>query len=167
MPRRFGIALGALVLLFGMTASAAAAPGGTDRPFRATASGQITWSANALNCAAGFTEFIDAAGQATHLGSFTLAAKHCEVFTGPGTGNSIQGQMTLTAANGDRLYGTYATAWVFSNGKVSVTGWLNVFGGTGRFTNATGTLWQNHVVSVVSEAPPWPVAMTFEGRLSY
>jgi hypothetical protein len=75
--------------------------------------------------------------------------------------------MTLTAANGDRLYGTYETAWVFSNGKVSVTGWLNVSGGTGRFTNATGKLWQKHVVSVVSAAPPWPVAMTFEGRLSY
>ncbi len=48
-----------------------------------------------------------------------------------------------------------------------MTGWLNVSGGTGRFTAATGQLSQNHVISVVSEAPPWPLEMTFEDPLSY
>jgi hypothetical protein len=168
MSRKFFAAVAtALLFLLTGTTSAAAAAGGTDRPFRASASGDIVYTENTLRCMAGFTTVVTAAGKATHLGAFTLTARHCEVPTSETTGQSIKGEMTLTAANGDHLFGTYETQWVFSNGTVSVAGDLTVTGGTGRFDGATGTLRQDHVISVTSPSPPWPLAMRFAGSITY
>ncbi|HEY5134806.1 MAG TPA: hypothetical protein VIJ41_03400 [Candidatus Nanopelagicales bacterium] len=166
--RAWAVAVGALFLMFSMTVSAAACPVGHDQPFRAVASGQIVYDpANELGCASGATTVVTAEGHATHLGKLTVLATHCEVATGPGTGRSIQGRMTLQAANGDRIKGTYETDWAFADGKVSVTGWLTIKGGTGKFKHARGMLWQNHVISVVSPAPPWPLEMSFTGRIDF
>lgn len=154
-----------LLLSIGLTTSATAAPGGTERPFRATAAGQIHYDmTNPNGCTDPgfpFTSVLTAAGRATHLGAFTLSASHCESLF-----QSLQGEMTLTAANGDELTGTYATAWAVQGGQVLVTGHLDVFGGTGRFAHATGTLVQNHVITLTPEQP-WPLQMSFRGTISY
>jgi len=166
--RTWAVALGALLLTFGTTVSAVAAPGGTGRPFRAAASGQVAYDfSNPRHCPLGFTEEIWATGQATHLGSFTVSATHCELFTGPASGISYDGEMTLTAANGDQVFGTYQTTWAFADGKATVSGGLQVNGGTGRFLHASGMLTQNDVISIISPMPPWPVDMAFRGTLSY
>ena len=154
-----------LLLSIGLTTSAAAATGGTERPFRATATGQIHYDpTNPLGCTDPnfpFTSVLTASGLATHLGSFTVSASHCESLF-----QSVQGRMTLTAANGDELYGTYETTWAVQDGQVLVTGQLDVFGGTGRFMDATGTLSQNHVITLTPQQP-WPLQMSFTGTISY
>jgi hypothetical protein len=159
----------ALLLLLTGATSAVAAPKGTDRPFRATASGEIVNAENSLGCTVGYTSVVTAAGQGTHLGTFQLTARHCEVATSPVAGKSVNGEMTLVAANGDKIIGTYETDWVFNPATftVTVTGDLQIIGGTGRFTNATGTLSQHHVITVTQPQPPWPLQMGFEGLLSY
>lgn len=167
--RTLAAAFTVLLLLIGLSTPASAAAGGSDRPFRATATGQIHYdTGNPLGCPlapflfpSAFTSVLDAAGQATHLGAFTLSGSHCESLF-----QSTDGQMTLVAANGDRLYGTYATTWTVKGGQVIVDGPLDINGGTGRFTHATGSLSQHHVITVLDQQP-WPLQMSFTGKISY
>lgn len=167
--RTLAAAFTVLLLSIGLSTSASAATGGTERPFRATATGQIHYDfTNPQGCPASgfpdtppFTSTLTAAGQATHLGTFTLSATHCESL-----GRSFDGRMTLTAANGDELNGTYVTTWVLEGGQVVVDGDLVLDGGTGRFTHATGTLVQHHVITLSPEQP-WPLQMSFIGTISY
>ena len=165
--RTWAVLLAALILMLGSAVSATAGPHGTDRPFRAAASGQITFDGdNPRECELGFTAVPQAAGKATHLGAFRVNSTHCERY-GEGEGVSYDGLMTLTAANGDTITGTYITNWVITGPTIHVTGWLDINGGTGRFTRADGQLWQDHVITLTSDAPPWPLAMTFVGTINY
>lgn len=70
----------------------------------------------------------------------------------PATGAVTGGTFTLTAANGDALFGTYA-------GQAAPTGDPTVIafddpgvitGGTGRFAGASGTLTQHGVADLAS-----------------
>jgi hypothetical protein len=79
-------------------------------------------------------------GTATHLGQFTFISPHLSGLLD----FSIEGIQIFTAANGDELHATLAgnlhpeideTGHVFLVGDVAGT----ITGGTGRFTNATGT----------------------------
>jgi hypothetical protein len=88
-------------------------------------------------------------GHATHLGNFTTHYRECFV---PATGAVTDGSFTLTAANGDTIFGAYG-------GQVSPTGDLNVFayddpgvitGGTGRFAGASGIVGTNGVVNLAT-----------------
>jgi hypothetical protein len=73
--------------------------------------------------------------------------------------------MTLTAANGDQIWGTYTNDLSFDleGGTVVVTGLYTVTGGTGRFRQASGRLQQHHVVRLDN----LQVQFSFSGRLSY
>lgn len=161
--RTWAVVLAALLLLLGGGVPATACQHGTDRPFKASASGQFAFDAsNPRDCLAGFTGVVQAAGHATHLGALRVSSTHCE-----GDGVSYDGHMTLTAANGDTLKGTYLTHWVITGATVHVTGDLTINGGTGRFRGATGTLAQDHTISLTSDEGPWPLAMTFAGTIRY
>lgn len=163
--RSVAAAFTAVLLILGLTTPALGARGGTDRPFRATATGQFHYdTTDPRGCTDvdfPYTAVVAAAGQATHLGAFTLSGTHCESWL-----HSYDGLMTLKAANGDELTGTYETTWVFVDGQVEVSGWLTVDGGTGRFAHATGSLWQHHVITPQA-SEPWPVQMSFTGTISY
>jgi hypothetical protein len=141
---------------------------GTDRPLKGSFSQTST-----LDIASG-TATSEATGNFSHLGKTTL------VSSGSGTvsGSTINftGTSTTSAANGDQLFGTFiGTAQVSS--PIPVVGQVNEFtfvltitGGTGRFTDASGTLTievQQEIVSfdgatIVSHGPG-----TLRGRVSY
>jgi hypothetical protein len=145
--------------------AAGAAQHGTDRPFHADGTGAVSFDfGNPRDCPVSplfglpVTELIAGGGRATHLGHYELAATHC-----PLGSQSADGWMTLTAANGDVLRGTYTNDLAYGPGTVDVTGWLEITGGTGRFTDASGSIWQHHVVHLDTLT----VQFDFDGTLSY
>ena len=79
-------------------------------------------------------------GQATYLGNFTWQSTHTlNVCTTPFTGSD--GSLTLTAADGDQLFGTYTTTTQFISPLLAAFDFtITVTGGTGRFANTTGTI---------------------------
>jgi hypothetical protein len=87
-------------------------------------------------------------GHGAQLGTYTAHYRECFV---PATGAVTGGSFTLTTANGDTLFGTYA-------GHALPTGGSNVrfedpgviTGGTGRFAAATGTLTQSGVANLAT-----------------
>jgi hypothetical protein len=84
---------------------------------------------------------------ATHLGNYNSHSREC---FDPATGVVTGGSFTLTAANGDIVFGTYS-------GQVSPTGDSNVLayddpgvitGGTGRFARASGIVTQSGLANL-------------------
>jgi hypothetical protein len=150
MRKRTFLAMAAILALlaFGLAPKLGADEGGSDRPFQGVAAGSIT----------GVTPdgavVVESTGQATHLGSFTRTEY---LFFGPG--GAISGTVVFTAANGDQL------AADFSGGFTSPTtleGTYTFTGGTGRFSDATGT------ASFEATTPDGiQVAISFEGKISY
>jgi hypothetical protein len=109
-------------------------------PFRGTVSGSSTRSP-IDSCH--FLVTISAEGQATYLGNFTWQSTHTlNVCTNPFTVSG--GSVTLTAADGDQLFGTYTgTSHVIPNTTPPVIAFdvtITITGGTGRFANTTGTI---------------------------
>ena len=130
------IAILVLAMTLGQVALANMALGADEVPFRGSDDGGFELPGS---CPDGSLEIvISGTGRATQLGAYTYAASECfDPLSGTFAGTS-----TMTAANGDEIDGTY-------EGQVSATTDPNVItyqeelelnGGTGRFTGATGTL---------------------------
>ena len=80
---------------------------------------------------------IEGAGTATHLGALTTVQSHCVT---PPSFDFTLGEFTLTAANGDQLFGTYEGQFLpLAPPLVAIDGELTFTGGTGRFAGATGS----------------------------
>jgi hypothetical protein len=75
-------------------------------------------------------------GHARFIGSYTGRYREC---FDPTTGAVTGGTFTLTAANGDTLYGTYAGQAVPAGASVLYNDPGVITGGTGRFAGAGGT----------------------------
>ena len=158
-------------LLAAATLAALAPPlaqaGGTQsRPFKATVSTQETLGVNFAACPTVIQGTTTGTGNASHMGKVSLLATDCPILTpGPGQFSFYNGQLTLTAANGDKLTAAYqgqllptAQPTVFSlNGVYTVTG------GTGRFTGATGSGVLQGSTDIVTGAGQYDVS----GRISY
>jgi hypothetical protein len=123
---------------------------------------------------------ISGAGQATHLGSFTwsstiIVTDLCSLFPGF---NVHDDSVTLTAANGDQLFGTGVGTGSLVDftdpGKVRVLSdmTITITGGTGRFVNSTGIIREGLVSKIYERtllpdgSPADPVVATLEGTLS-
>ena len=78
----------------------------------------------------------------------------------------MSGQLVVTAANGDQvtLSGESTVQADFTGGTLTITGTFTITGGTGRFASATGG---GTVTGGASLLPPFAVATTFEGQISY
>jgi hypothetical protein len=173
MRRARVLAIAAALVSLLLVPAASAGQGGTDRPFQATLVGSIHWESPGMspsNCAV-VTTLGEGTGEATHLGRVTVAWSHC-----PEEPDYIgDGRMNLTAANGDHLYGIYDHDDLSS---VAVTG------GTGRFSDAMGSLVNNFLVSpvywpmppcdpntdpmgCVNVTVPWQAGWSISGTLSY
>jgi hypothetical protein len=141
--RRFVAILG-VVALFAFTVGPALAKGDQAVPFKATLWGNdVTFGpvpegrcVDKAGVADALTTFT-VSGYATHLGWVDVVAEHCSDFD---TGTYGDGRLTITAANGDILKGTYTHG--VSTAPPPVTGFQDDFtfvdGGTGRFAFASG-----------------------------
>ena len=84
----------------------------------------------------GIALHVTGTGRATFLGSYTGDYREC---FDPATGAVTGGSFTLTAANGDKLYGTFAGQAVPAGTNVLYDDPGVITGGTGRFAGASGT----------------------------
>jgi len=120
-----------------------------DRPFKGHASGAIV--ALDPSTGAGVAQYT---GQATHLGRFT----RIEYFQLDGAGG-ISGTMAITAANGDQLDLDFDGQFI---SPTTVVGTYEFTGGTGRFSDATGTADFTAVLDDLGR-----VEVVFDGSLQY
>ena len=162
MIRRSIVFTLALLLVLASAPGVAAKAHGTDRPMRADLTGEVNWTSDPIpGCAVQTVS--DGRGTVTHLGLMRMHSVHCPPL---GAGQVYHdGRMTLTAANGDTLTGTYDI-----NGDPPY--YYEITGGTGRFTGATGRLaftygftwapWENG-----APVAPWYAYWHFWGTISY
>jgi hypothetical protein len=138
------------VLVAALAAPVAAKKGDpTELPFTGTFAGQLlgfstdpTYIANRCEDPSTWavTSF-EGWGTATHMGKTYVYAEHCSYTTeGFPDGTYGEGRLTLEAANGDTLTGTYTSGVSLS--PAPVIGFEDYFtftdGGTGRFAFASG-----------------------------
>jgi hypothetical protein len=103
----------------------------------------------------------------THLGKGTWDSFETVNFcTNPGGPAAVEGEFTLTAANGDQIFGTYTTLLIADPvaGTIEASGEYQITGGTGRFDDATGS----GTISATGDfAPPFAVVGAMSGEISY
>lgn len=100
-------------------------------------------------------------GRFTHLGLTSALGTHC---IDPATLAFTRGQLTLVAANGDELYGTYEGVTTFV--EPPIAGWADVIvfaAGTGRFASASGQADESGEVNLITGVG----SSTIDGTLSF
>jgi hypothetical protein len=101
---------------------------------------------------------IEASGNATQLGRFSLSGPHTvDLATRIGTGT-----FTFTASNGDLLYATFEGQASGAPPVISIVEVATITGGTGRFAGATGSF---TVRRSFDQAAGWTTG-TVEGTIS-
>jgi hypothetical protein len=101
---------------------------------------------------------LDATGNATHLGLFTVAADWT-IAAGSGSGTS-----RWTAANGDEVFTSFARHGVVTPPTITFTETHAITGGTGRFANASGTF---TVVQTRGLSMPYNNSATLDGTIDF
>jgi hypothetical protein len=100
----------------------------------------------------------------THIGAGTWSSFETVDFcTDPAVGDVI-GEFTLTAANGDQIFGTYNTVVLAGDGTIAASGTYDITGGTGRFEDATGS---GTIDATGDFGPPFGVIGLMSGSISY
>jgi len=146
----------ALILLVGnMPVSA------TERPFSCNGKGVATIIPGSGAPVADVT----GTGTGTHLGLFTSAGR---VTFNPDANDPNQvhpsGQATFTAADGDKLETVFSAEETFMDLTTGIGGGIfRIAGGTGRFTNATGSM----SVVVVQNFITGAYELTAVGKIDY
>jgi len=140
--------LGLALLAFALPMQIRADVDGSDRPLKGLAAGAVTGidSSGAV--------VVEATGNSTHLGSFTRTEY---IYFGPN--GAISGNLIFKAANGDELWADFSgqfTSLTTAEGTYTITG------GTGRFSDATGS------VTFAATTPDGiHAAVSFEGPINY
>jgi len=102
-------------------------------------------------------------GQATHLGQFEW--EDDEVATFGAGGVSVVASFTITAANGDKVYGEFTSSGSFDqDGNLVIEGSYEIVGGTGRFDGASGS---GIIDAVAFLSPGFPFIGQFNGTIDY
>ena len=150
----------ALAIVFGLAAGTARAE---ERPF--ALKGTATWDyvGNA------FTEVganFDGVAQVTHLGKVGQGGTlYLDLGSATAAGIPGGGKVILTAANGDTL--TFDYEGLLDPNTGLGTGTLTFTGGTGRFTDATGTGTFAAHLDFSNGFVGAPMAVTIEGTIDY
>ncbi len=165
---RKAIMIAALVLALGVLAPATALgkAGGTDRPIKGNGSGTtvVVLGVPPLNFVT------DGTGTVSHMGKSTV---HIDGVLTPSGPNSfdIAGLLTLTAANGDQLFGDFSGSGtnVVSGGSTGTTA-TTITGGTGRFTGASGSVsgpFTQTPISTSATTATFATTFSLSGTISY
>lgn len=171
MRRRTLLILVSLLALTVVAPGAAEAKrGGTDRPWKGSASGTLTFNLGTTP----FPATSAGTGRLSHLGKSTYSQEFTITPAGPTT-FSVAGTQTIVAANGDMLVmtftGTGELAGVFGVGQTSeTTVQLTVTGGTGRFADASGSLTSTiftTIDSIVGATATATQTSRLRGKISY
>lgn len=153
------LALGALG-----AGAAWASIGRSDRPFSGSFSGSSAHNLETGEFHAVWT------GEASHFGISNLEEDAQVVFTGART-LGFSGSWTLTAANGDELYGTSVGTGVRTDAAhIIVSLDCTATGGTGRFADASGTftITAHHARTALENGISYAVQeATLDGQLSW
>jgi hypothetical protein len=127
------------------------ARGGSQLPFKGAYEGLETVGTVPSN------HHLDATGNATHLGRFTVTAD----WTLAATGNF--GTSTWTAADGDKFSTSFARRGLVAPPTITFTETHTITGGTGRFANASGTF---TVVQTRGLSMPYNNSATLDGTIN-
>jgi len=127
------------------------AQGGSQLPFKGAYEGLETVGTVPSN------HHLDATGNATHLGRFTVTAD----WTLAATGNF--GTSTWTAADGDEFSTSFARRGVVAPPTITFTETHTITSGTGRFANASGTF---TVVQTRGLSMPYNNSATLDGTIN-
>jgi hypothetical protein len=119
-----------MLLVLAMAPGAVAKEHGTDRPIWTNVSGEVRFLYDWADPSCPVRTLSDSYGTMSHLGEVWLHWSHCPPVTQP---LYTDHHVTITAANGDTLIGTYDI-----NGEAPY--YMDITGGTGRFAGATGRL---------------------------
>jgi hypothetical protein len=165
MVRRFFstiLAIGA-VLGFGVVLLTPAAARAQERPFKAMLTGNAHLSPTDVPWILRNDE--TGQGAATHLGDFTWNDVEYADFAQVPGGVAVVATFTMTAADGDQLYGAFTSTGFFADASTLVIhGSYQFTGGTGRFAAATGS---GDIDAVALLAPGLPFSGTFDGTIDY
>lgn len=134
-----------------------------DRPFVARVAGNAHLSETGDPCVLRNDETGE--GEATHLGRFTWGSVEFVDFCSVPGGVSVEAAFIMTAADGDQLFGIYKTVGlVDESGNLDIHGTFEFTGGTGRFTDATGS---GDLEALAFLSPGLPFIGHFEGTIDY
>jgi hypothetical protein len=104
-------------------------------------------------------------GEATHLGHFTWADVEFADFAAIPGGVSVVATFTMTAADGDELYGEFTSVGYFADPQTLVIqGEFEFTGGSGRFFDASGS---GEIDAFAFLAPGLPFIGTIKGTIDY
>jgi hypothetical protein len=151
--RAAGLALAVLSVL----SLAGPAAAGEQVPFKGSLGGDVTVTPLAPPS---LQVDVEATGEATHLGQFTLDIPHL-VNAGNGTAN---GTYEFTAANGDKVYATFTgvATPTATPGVLYIEETATITGGTGRFAHATGSFTSERLYDRIAGT----TVGSFEGTIS-
>ena len=125
--------------------------------------GSYTTSGEILQAPPMLRQRITGVGSSSHLGKSSFVAVSTLNLTTPPPFN-LGGTGVYTASNGDKLYTSFTgTATPNGQGANIVVVTSSITGGTGRFTNASGTFVGN-TVAVPGHAEGF---ITYEGSINY
>ena len=158
------LALGALIGIGALEVCPAVATA-AERPFMAMWNGNASLQDTDDPCVKRNDE--TGQGDATHLGRFTWASVETVDFCAIPNGVAVIGEtFTMTAANGDRLFGKYKTVGKLNDAKdtLIIRGTFEITGGTGRFAGATGG---GDLYATAYLAPGLPFIGAYYGTIDY
>jgi hypothetical protein len=155
--KRYRLAAGLALAVLGVLALAGPVAAGEQVPFKGSLEGDVA----VTPLAPPFLGVdVEATGEATHLGKFTLDIPHV---VDPATGTAV-GTYEFTAANGDKVYAEFTgiATPTATPGVLYIEETATITGGTGRFAGATGSFTSERLYDMIADT----TIGSFEGTIS-
>jgi hypothetical protein len=164
-----GVALFLAVLLAVGLSQVWASAESQQKPYKASGPEFVTQEGPHPDCGPGKLKVdVQGSGQGTHTGRYTIVRHHCFVLA---TAAIENGYFEQTAANGDKLWGTYAgsPAGVLEFDEdgnpvvIIINSPWTITGGTGRFADAKGAGDTEGIFNIVTKEGDF----SMDGWISY